>query len=79
MNVPLIFTVGKSRACHTVRILPDDECEADHIEDFFFSVEYSSGEMPIVITQNRTSIVISDTAEPECSKYKFYGSAMSTI
>ena len=68
LNVPLTFDVGDSRACHTVEIFPDDECEADLIEEFFSTIEYSSGEMPIIISRNSTNIVISDTDEPECGK-----------
>ena len=78
----LRFAVGDTRACQTVRIFQDDECEADHIEDFFSTVEYSSGEMPIIITRNSTDIVISDRDEPECGKYNFMKilfSDMSTI
>ena len=67
--MPLSFAVGDTRACQTVRIFQDDECEADHIEDLFSTVEYSRGVMPIIITRNSTNIVISDTDEPECGKY----------
>jgi hypothetical protein len=43
----------------------DDDCETP-FEDFFSNLEYDSGDMPIIITRDRTRVIINDTAEPEC-------------
>ena len=50
VDVPLEFTRGQRRACHTVTIIDDDICEIDVIEDFFSNLEHVSGIMPIRIT-----------------------------
>ena len=67
--MPVIFTQGESRVCHTVSIRQDDECEVDHIEDFISTLEYGSGAMPIIVARNRTKIEIDDSNEQECGKY----------
>jgi hypothetical protein len=65
VDVPLMFQVGDVRVCHDVVIIDDDDCETP-FEDFFSNLEYDSGEMPIIITRDRTRVIINDTAEPEC-------------
>jgi hypothetical protein len=66
VDVPLMFQVGDVRVCHDVVIIDDDDCETP-FEDFFSNLEYDSGEMPIIITRDRTRVIINDTAEPECA------------
>ena len=68
IDVPLMFGAGDSRVCHDVDIIDDNDCETPY-EDFFSNLEYDSGDMPIIITQPRTQVIINDTAEPECGKY----------
>ena len=63
-----MFGVGDSRVCHDVDIVDDNDCETQY-EDFFFNLEYGSGDMPINITRPRTQVIINDTAEPECGEY----------
>ncbi|CAI8013544.1 hypothetical protein GBAR_LOCUS8570 [Geodia barretti] len=65
VDVPLMFQVGDDRVCHDVVIIDDDDCETP-FEDFFSNLEYGSGDMPIIITRDRTRVIINDTAEPEC-------------
>ena len=67
VDVPLMFAMGESRVCHDVEVIDDDECETPY-EDFFSNLEYDSGDMPIIITRDRTQVKINDTAEPECGK-----------
>ena len=67
VDVPLMFQVGDDRVCHDVVIIDDDDCETP-FEDFFSNLEYDSGDMPIIITRDRTRVIINDTAEPECGK-----------
>ena len=64
----LVFPRGVDRVCHNVSILQDDECEVSRVEDFFYSLQYVSGVMPITIDPRRARIVISDTTEPECGE-----------
>ncbi|CAI8026301.1 Deleted in malignant brain tumors 1 protein [Geodia barretti] len=65
VDVPLMFEVGDDRVCHDVVIIDGDDCETP-FEDFFSNLEYYSGDMPIIITRDRTRVNINDTAEPEC-------------
>jgi hypothetical protein len=67
VDVPLVFGVGDLRVCHDVVINDDNECEIDPIEDFFSTLEYVSGDMPIFIAPETTRVIINDTAEPECA------------
>ena len=71
VDVPLMFQVGDVRVCHDVVIIDDDDCETP-FEDFFSNLEYDSGEMPIIITRDRTRVIINDTAEPECGRYTIF-------
>ena len=72
VNEQLIFGIGDTSVCHTISIKSDDICELDSIETFFSTIEYSSGEMPIIITQNCTEVVIDDATEPECGKCQYF-------
>ena len=67
VDVPLMFEMGVSRVCHDVENIDDDECETPY-EDFFSNLEYDRRDMPIIITRERTQVIINDTAEPECGK-----------
>ena len=71
VDEPLIFEIGDTSVCHTISIKSDDICELDSIENFFSTIEYGSGEMPIIITQNCTEVVIDDATEPECGKCQY--------
>ena len=62
-----MFQVGDVRVCHDVVIIDDDDCETP-FEDFFSNLEYDSGDMPIIITRDRTRVIINDTDELECGK-----------
>ena len=63
-----MFQMGDVRVCHDVVIIDDDDCETPLIEDFFSNLEYDSGVMPIIITRDRTRVIIDDTDELECGK-----------
>ena len=68
----MMFGAGESRVCHDVDIINDNNCETPY-EDFFsnFSIlEYDSEDMPIIITQPRTQVIVNDTAEPECGRFR---------
>lgn len=60
----LTFSVGDTRACHTVELVQDVICESDN-EYFFSDLTYVSGMQPITINPT-TEVVIDDSAEPEC-------------
>ena len=62
-----MFQMGDVRVCHNVVIIDDDDCETP-FEDFFSNLEYDSGDMPIIITRDRTRVIINDTDELECGK-----------
>ena len=65
----LVFAQGQNVACHRIMIIEDNICENYPIEDFFSSLTYVSGIMPILIDPPRTRVIIDDdTYEPECSK-----------
>jgi hypothetical protein len=57
------FNAGDVTQTHTITINDDDECEDDPNENFFSNIAL---EMPIIITRDRTRVIINDTAEPEC-------------
>ena len=56
--------------CHTVAIMNDSICEIDPNEQFFSDLSYVSGIQPITIDPERATVVIDDTNEPECGKYR---------
>ena len=64
----LIFTRGQRFACHRVIIIQDDICEIDQIGDFFSTLAYVSGIMPIITNPPSTRVIVDDTKEPECGK-----------
>ena len=65
---PLVFGLGDTRVCHTVNITDDNICEIDPDEQFFSNLSYVSGLQPITIDPARTTVIIDDSAEPECGK-----------
>ena len=67
--VNLEFTRGSIRECHTVDILLDDVCE-EPPENFFADLAYVSGIPTINIITPTTEVIIDDTAEEECGKWK---------
>ena len=66
----LVFAHGQNVACHNVSITQDDICEINPIEDFFSSLTNVDGIMLIIVEPPRTRVIIDDTNEPECRKYR---------
>ena len=64
----LMFKIGDHRVCHRILTLNDSLCELSPTDYFFFSLEYKSATIPIIIDPDRTYIVINDTIG--CCKYK---------
>lgn len=64
----LIFNLSDTRACYRVEINQDNNCEIEPFEDFFSTLRYESGVMPIIIDGTVTRVLIDDTSEPECGK-----------
>ena len=63
----LVFNTGDRRQCHTVNIVNDDDCEQP-AENFFSDLSYVSGELPVTINPDRTTVFIDDDNEAECGK-----------
>ena len=64
-----MFTRGQIRACHTINITEDVECELEvENESFFSDLTLVSGILDITINPSSAEVVISDTDEPECGK-----------
>ena len=68
-TVNLIFARGSERQCHSVAILDDDLCEFPS-EDFFADLAYVSGRQIINIIFPTARVVIDDTNQPECGKFR---------
>ena len=54
--------------CHTVNITDDNVCENEPNEQFFSDLSYVSGIQPVNIDPARATVIIDDSAEPECGK-----------
>ena len=55
---------------HTILINDDDSCEKVPNENFFSNTILNRGIPDILVIIPRTTIIIEDTAEPECGKPK---------
>ena len=55
--------------CHTITIIQDNICEIDPNEQFFSDLSFISGLQPITINPARATVIIDDSAEPECGMY----------
>ena len=66
----LVFSRGDNRACHTITINPDDICELEEENEFFFSdLTLERGIQNITIAPYSAEVIIVDDDEPECGKY----------
>ena len=65
LYLSLNFTVGQTEACYSLNITDDDICET---ENFFASLEDTSGTMSVLIHPSDTQVNIDDTNESECGK-----------
>ena len=63
------FNAGDVIQMHTIDIIDDDECEKDPNETFFSDITLDSGIPEISVTVPRATVIINDTAEPECGKF----------
>ena len=64
------FSAGDIIQIHTILINDDNNCEKDPNENLFSNITLNSGVPDILVTIPRTTIIIDDTAEPECGKLK---------
>ena len=55
---------------HTILINDDESCEKVPNENFFSNTILNRGIPDILVTIPRATIIIDDTAEPECGKPK---------
>ena len=67
-NEIITFTTGQMRATHTITINQDGDCENSPNENFFSNIALTSGHLPINVIRPRVTVIIEDSAEPECSK-----------
>ena len=63
-----MFNAGDERVCFIVPIVNDSICEIDPNEQFLATLEYVSGILPITVDPDLATVIIDDTAEPECGK-----------
>ena len=68
VGISLAFEVGDQRVCSDIHIIDDDICETEPVEDYFASLQYVSGDQPIIIDPSNTYVIINNNAEPECGK-----------
>ena len=66
-SAELTFVRGSMRECHTVNIIPDEECEQPP-ENFFSVLRLVRGSPVIAINPSTTEVVIDDSNEPDCSE-----------
>ena len=65
----IIFEVGDVTRTHRIIINNDTECEILPENEIFFSnIALNSGIPDIFVTEPRATVIIDDTAEPECGK-----------
>ena len=64
------FNAGDVTQMYTILINDDDSCEKVPNENFFSNTILNRGIPDILLTIPRTTIIIDDTAEPECGKLK---------
>ena len=67
-NEIITFTTGQVRATHRITINQDGDCENSPNENFFSNIALTSGHLPINVIRPRVTVIIEDSAEPECSK-----------
>ena len=64
-----MFSPGDIRMCHTIDILPDEECEfLDENESFFSDLTLVSDIFDMSVDPATAEIIIDDSDEPECGK-----------
>ena len=68
-SAQLEFVAGSERVCHNVIILQDTECEL-FPENFFASLTLMKGNPVIIINPNITEVIIDDSNENDCGKFK---------
>ena len=68
-SAQLEFVAGSERVCHNVIILQDTECEP-FPESFFASLTLMKGNPVIIINPNITEVIIDDSNENDCGKFK---------
>ena len=67
------FSLGESRACHTIDISQDIVCEAHPENEHFFSdLSLVTGTRDITIDPPTAQVIINDLDEPECRKSQLY-------
>ena len=64
------FNAGDVTQMYTILINDDDSCEKVPNENFFSNTILNRGIPDILLTIPRATIIIDDTAEPECGKPK---------
>ena len=64
----LTFMRGDEVVCHRVPIVDDNICEVDPAENFFSSLSFVSGILPIDIDPEMAEVIINDVNETECGK-----------
>ena len=65
----LRFSSGSERECHSIAILQDTECEQIS-ENFFANLTLMMGSPVIIINPQLTEIIIDDSNETDCGKFK---------
>ena len=63
------FSAGDAIQMHTIIINNDNECESYPNENFFSDITLDSGIPEVSVTVPRATVIINDTAEPECGKF----------
>ena len=64
----ITFEAGDVTRTHRIIINNDTECEKEPNEIFFSNLALRSGIPDIFVTEPRATVIIDDTAEPECGK-----------
>ena len=68
-NQIITFEAGVVTRMHRIIINNDTECEIiPENENFFSTLALNSGIPDIFVTEPRATVIINDTAEPECGR-----------
>ena len=64
----IMFEAGDVTRTHRIIINNDTECEKEPNEIIFSNIALNSSTHDIFVTEPRATVIIDDTAEPECGK-----------
>ena len=63
-----MFEAGDVTRTHRIQINNDNECEKEPNEIFFSNISLNTNNPDIIVIEPQATVIINDTAEPECGR-----------